>query len=59
LEELYQLHELLSKWILDPSWNKTSDAWANIVETRRQVEIAPTIIRAAVTPNGGEVIPEY
>jgi hypothetical protein len=39
LEELYQLHELLSKWILDPSWNKTSDAWANIVETRRQVEI--------------------
>jgi hypothetical protein len=35
----FTLIELLSKWILDPSWNKTSDAWANIVETRRQVEI--------------------
>ena len=38
-EELAQLDRLLEKWIYEPEWDTTSDAWRNIVETRRQVAI--------------------
>jgi hypothetical protein len=39
IEELIELHSLLTKWINEPNWNKQSQAWATIVETRRQVLI--------------------
>lgn len=40
--ELVYLYNLLTKWIAHPSWNRADSAWANIVETRRQVEIELT-----------------
>lgn len=39
LEELIQLNNLLSKLITQPDWNKASNAWAALVEARRQVII--------------------
>jgi hypothetical protein len=38
-DKLLKLYELLSEWIADPAWNRAGPAWANIVETKRQVVI--------------------
>lgn len=39
IDELKQLYHLLVKWIQQPNWITSSKAWANIVETKRQVLI--------------------
>lgn len=43
-DKLIQLYNLLTEWINEPDWNIKSNAWANIVETKRQVEIDIKII---------------
>jgi hypothetical protein len=37
--ELEELARLLDKWIHQPDWDTGSDAWATLVEARRQVAI--------------------
>ena len=39
VEQLKELWKLLDLWASEPEWDKTSTAWANIIETKRQVEI--------------------